>query len=686
MLAVIVKSPSSDMSVDISSLEHSLNTLKPWLIELSESDDTLDLIRSVFKWLRPDDPAQATEIESKINQFALAMDAEPDLADLIREKVYDLIVNLRFLPLYSEVGILPRRNFAGEFWQRVSDRLLPRPPVTYSAKNLLEQIFDQPDDPVWVESASDEAWLQLYHIFAPSEPEDRLERHLLVEGLYAVEMLSIWLAAEEMEDELLRLDPSIVDHDSNFIGQEREISQFVAAYRLQLNPTLEGQPADAAHAWVMLQQCENQIKGLRQRALRKGSNLDLTYLLERLEQTLERIRTILGIFDPGEDETVEQNCLALFRQLVVEQSKERSIVAFVSQTNQLLAKSITNHVSKTGEHYVTEGRDGYIYMLKKGLGAGVFIAIMALIKIHISAMNLPMEWETLWVSLNYGLGFVIIHMLHFTVATKQPAMTAAYITENLEHAINGRVNRQDLAQLIVKVGRSQFAAILGNVASALPTAMLIGFLLTLITDGGVMKAEKAATLMHEQNPITSLALFYAAIAGVWLFVSGLVAGYFDNRCLYTDLPGRIRHNPLLSRLMPTNLREQLADYISEHYGALWSNFFFGVMLGVTGYVGYRLNMPLDIRHVAFSVANVGYSSITVWPGVLIFLEFVLFALLIGGVNLLVSFILALNVAIRSRRIRLGKICPIGRAYWREVRARPWALLLPPLNEPEVEQG
>ena len=92
------------------------------------------------------------------------------------------------------------------------------------------------------------------------------------------------------------------------------------------------------------------------------------------------------------------------------------------------------------------------------------------------------------------------------------------------------------------------------------------------------------------------------------------------------------------------LRNRFADYISKHYGALWGNFFFGVMLGLTAYVGYLVSLPLDIRHVAFSVSNVGYSSVVIWPGIWIFLEFVFFALLIGVINLAVSFFLALNVA------------------------------------------
>ncbi len=659
-----------------------MENLENYLTELSQVGDDLTLICHLVEWLRPNDSPQNLPVEEKIHLLAQAMEANPEPATIIRKKLHTFLVNLRFLPLYSDIGILPRRNFASELWRRAYNQLMPKPPVIFSAKNLLERIFDKQNDSVWVQAVPDEAWVQLYRILIPDKPDNTVELHLLDEALYALEMLSIWLAAEEMEDELLRLDPSIVDHDSNFIAQEREISQFVAAYRSRFISTTENKQADAAHAWVILQQCADQIKRFRQLALRKGSDLKLTYLLERLEQILARIRTLLGIFDAEDEGASQRKWLALFRQLMAELCNDRSVTGLIRQTNYLLAKSVTNHASKTGEHYVTEDRHEYVEMLGRGLGAGVLIAIMALIKILISAMGLPEGWTTLWVSLNYGLGFVIIHMLHFTVATKQPAMTAAYIAENLERATSGAVSEKDLAQLIIKVGRSQFAAILGNVSAALPMALIIGLAANWLFGSEVMKPDKAAQLMQEQNPVASLALFYAAVAGVWLFVSGLVAGYFDNRSLYLNLPGRIRHHPLLERILPTKLRHRLADYISEHYGALWGNFFFGVMLGVTAYVGYLLSLPLDIRHVAFSVANVGYSSTVTWSGIWVFVEFVLFALLIGVVNLTVSFVLALNVAMRSRRVRLGRPRSMARAFWQAVRRQPLALILPPKMEPD----
>ena len=83
------------------------------------------------------------------------------------------------------------------------------------------------------------------------------------------------------------------------------------------------------------------------------------------------------------------------------------------------------------------------------------------------------------------------------------------------------------------------------------------------------------------------------------------------------------------------------------------NFFFGILLGTMGTLGYLLGLPLDIRHVTFSAAN--------FATALVALDYndqrgdwwrlsVAGFLAIGTVNLLVSFGLALWVALRARKI------------------------------------
>jgi site-specific recombinase len=50
-------------------------------------------------------------------------------------------------------------------------------------------------------------------------------------------------------------------------------------------------------------------------------------------------------------------------------------------------------------------------------------------------------------------------------------------------------------------------------------------------------------------------------------------------------------------------------YIQEHLGGIMGNFLFGCMLGSTGVLGTILGLPLDIRHIAFSSANLGYAFV-----------------------------------------------------------------------------
>jgi site-specific recombinase len=66
-------------------------------------------------------------------------------------------------------------------------------------------------------------------------------------------------------------------------------------------------------------------------------------------------------------------------------------------------------------------------------------------------------------SMNYAMGFVMIYLMGFTLATKQPAMTAATMTKVLSEEGNGQRDNTEFAHLVSKLFRSQFIAFVGNV-------------------------------------------------------------------------------------------------------------------------------------------------------------------------------------------------------------------------------
>ena len=59
---------------------------------------------------------------------------------------------------------------------------------------------------------------------------------------------------------------------------------------------------------------------------------------------------------------------------------------------------------------------------------------------------------------------------------------------------------------------------------------------------------KSLKLLAEIHPVQSGSVFYAAIAGVFLFLAGVATGWIDNMAVYTRLAQRVCQSDLLSVL------------------------------------------------------------------------------------------------------------------------------------------
>lgn len=643
--------------------------------------DAVEILSAVMGWLRPPKGGKTAPVIERIEQIVLAVEADEALRDRLAQRIQDWLAGARHLRIYTELGLFSRRGLFREVGQLLYNRINPAPRSRDDLRDALGMVFDQPDDPRWVAAVPEDAWLRLLRALGGLGPANGAAvRRARGEALYALEMLSLWVAAEELEPELLRLDPRIAARDSAFVAQQREMTEFVRAYHdWLLDP--ERTYHDDKHLLILLEQCEEQVERFRARAVKLGTSVSQTFLLERLEQTLERIRALLAILDAATADQSGALAVRLFKGLVAADRRRRSLAWLWRENVWLLSRSITHHSSDAGEHYITSDRKEYLQMFRAGAGAGLIIAWLALIKIRLTGLGLAPGLETALVSLNYGLGFVFIHMLHFTIATKQPAMTAACLAEQIEQGSTGTADLKKLAQLMIEVGRSQFIAVVGNVAIALPMAVAIGWLATWLWGLPPLDAAGADYKLEGLRPLAGNALLFAAIAAVWLFVAGLVAGFFDNRSAYLDLPARLRAHPLLCKVLSETRRNRLADYLGEHYGALAGNFIFGLLLGSTAWVGSVLGIKLDIRHVAFSSADLGYALAAHPPGLAEGLLYFGFVLLIGVVNLWVSFGLALYVALRARETRIGSLAGLARAYLLRLKENPGAFLLPPPEPP-----
>lgn len=435
---------------------------------------------------------------------------------------------------------------------------------------------------------------------------------------------------------------------------------------------------DDRHLDVLLDQCENTLDRIRSTAQRYGTSVRLTYFWLIQHEYLDRMRALLRLVDPASTESRQHHVVAFAVALVLRNQCQHSLRDFVGRNTRLLALRVTENAGKTGEHYVAISRSEFRTMLSSAMGAGLIVALMALFKIGILSLHLPPLIETFSVCMNYALGFMLIHVLHFTLATKQPAMTANLIARTLSAAPDSRRALDDLAELVLKVARTQLIAIVGNVILAFPVAWLIAESVLWATGKTIVSPEKAAILLHDLHPVASPALFYAAIAGVWLFASGLISGFYDNAAVYNRIPQRIRQLRFPARLFGQERLDRFALYAEENLGALAGNFFFGVLLGVTPLIGFLTGLPLDIRHVTFAAATFAYGLSGVGHGV----PWSTIAWCIAGIagigalNLAVSFSLAIYVAMRSRRAS-WRNWGEARRLLRLLRERPSELFVPP---------
>lgn len=646
--------------------------------------DPVPTLRTIVAWLRPRDVTDTDAVVARMTELQQFLHNNADVQQRLSQALQQWLDNAQYFHALTSLGVPSRRGFRRELFDRLYDRFNPAPPDDANIRDVLAQVFDHNDDAEWVAAIDDELWVtlldSLWHY--EGEAQRKARRRGVGEVLYAIEMLSIWAAAEELEAEIVRVDPKVVERDSAFVAQQRELFHFVRQFERYLDEDAEYY--DDAHAQVMLEQCWDGLEKVRRRMVVKGSSFSLTHLLERLDQTLQRIALLLNTVTPGDREGRNNAAVQLFKGLVRASCKRHSLVELWRQNSQMLARSVTQNASHHGEHYVTSDRKEYWHMLASASGGGVIIALMALIKMQIVAQGFGAFTTSLLASLNYGLGFVLIHLVGCTVATKQPAMTAAHFANAVERDANHRADPAQLADLLIRVGRSQFIAILGNMGLAMSVAFLLAWGWAQWQEAALISQDDAHYLLHKLDPLGSLALAHAAIAGVWLFLSGLIAGFFDNRAARLDLAGRLRTHPLIRGWLPLSVRERLAVWFGNNYGAVISNLSFGFLLGMTGYFGYLLGLPLDIRHVAFSSAELGYASAVTLPVVEEFLRLMVFVLLIGGVNLWVSFSLALWVALRSRGVRILQPGKLLSAAGKQLRSHPLSVVFPPRPEPTEE--
>ncbi len=622
------------------------------------SSDTTAL-REIIDAIRPVNARDITGATENLRGLCALLRHHPEQAESLRLYLIRIIASRKIVHLCTDTGITLSRGFWSAAWQRLMFKLLPPLINDDYLADVFGQVFNRTDDTIWINGIDEKYWLELLHL---------LDLHLhaehtglLNELLSSVQVLSYRITAIGMEMELIRNYPEIERYESPLLRQNDEINDYIRAYHLSITDPASSR-RDSRQIDILLTQCEAIAAKISRNAALQGISISLTRLLLRLTQSITRLRIILELIEAADQQQVLITALKLFKELVYFDNRKYSIGQLINNSTSLLTLQITEHAGRSGEHYVAENRREWFAMLRSAAGAGGIVGWMATIKILLSKLMLAPFGFAFLFSLNYSLGFMLVHILHFTIATKQPAMTAALIARSLDQH---KQDLHDLCELIVQVIRTQLIAIGGNILLAIPTAYAIAWGWHSCFGQALVTPEKARHLLQDLDPLNSLALFHAAIAGVCLFLSGLISGYYDNKSSYNKIPERLWQLTAMQRLWGPARWQKITTYIGNNLGALAGNFFFGIMLGSIGQIGIFFGLPIDIRHITFSSANfafalAGLNNELSWQTWVVSIVGIM---LIGAINLTVSFSLALLVAMRSRNVSFQQTRALLALLW-----------------------
>ncbi|WP_180002129.1 MULTISPECIES: site-specific recombinase [unclassified Acinetobacter] len=660
--------------------------------QLEQPQAVLDenLLIQLVERIRPEDSRNTEEIETKFNAFIRALLLTPNAVLTLQSFTLRVINRYKQASLFSDTGILSLDGFWNQLNQRIGAHILPVIPDHLQLQELFRKIFYLRTDKYWLDYFDEADWQRLFAVANQGHSNQVEKTRIKDQIIKALTILSYRVSGIGLHPEFINAQPELMEYESPFLVQNREIIEFIQEYKKRYN-TVELvdaiTPPDASQALVMLEQCHDVVAKIRRSTKRIGVSVSLTYMLALLEQCLERIEILLNMV--LDDDDLRYQSIGLFIADITEAIySERSVRALLTTNSELLALQVTENASKTGEHYVSTDKQGFLAMYKSAAGAGVIIAFMASLKVLMARVTMAPLMQAFSYSMNYSLGFMLIHVLHFTVATKQPAMTAAALASTVQQRKGSKTAQiAELAALIVNIIRTQFVAILGNISIAIPVAALIALMWEFALHEPLMTHAKAAKTLYDLNPFTSLAIPHAAVAGVCLFLSGLLAGYFDNMAVYRKVGPRLRAHVRLSQLMGQERLHRFADYIERNLGALAGNFIFGVMLGSMGTIGFILGLPLDIRHIAFASANFIQGLINInGPDIGLIIISFLGVLLIGLTNLFVSFSLTIIVALRARRVRFEQWKPLAKLVMTHFLTRPSEFFWPPKQTIEIDEN
>jgi site-specific recombinase len=597
---------------------------------------------------------------ARLELLVLALERIPAAQRRFQGMMRSVLQQTRGVKLFGEIGLPNDRGLLAETTDRLARRFLPEPPAVHELWMLASKIIRNVSDLAWLGPTAD----PLLHRLATAGGDAWAPLRVSVED--AIGLISTRIAALGMAEAF---------RDRTAVGALRESP----IYQL-----LRAKPSDMPG---LIETARKHLDAVREHLEERGVSIEVVYSLDAIERGLSRIELLLPFVDADDDIEPTYEIRAVIAAVGRGLAGGRSFMQLMNDNLRLLARKVIERAGRTGEHYVTSSRREYFAMLASAAGGGFLTCFTAVGKFFIKWGHWPLFVDGVLSAGLYAGSFIVMQLVGFTLATKQPSMTAAALAGTIRDR-SGPGRLDELVRLIARIARSQFAAAIGNVGAVIVTALCFDLLFTAIRGHTFLDENSAKGVIKSFDPFGSGTIFFAAMTGAILWISSLFAGWFENWVVYRRIPEAIEHHRWGKRLGKARMA-RWARFLEHQAAGFGGSIALGTILGMFPIMGKFTGLPLDVRHVTLSTGSLtlALNSVTIeGVGWGLFLKASFGIVLIGLLNFGVSFALALVVALRARDVPRGERRTLPGAVLRRFFRKPSQFFYPPKESANDQSG
>ncbi len=559
------------------------------------------------------------------------------------------------ISLLCDAGMPIHSGLFGALNERFQSAMIPPTPNRRELSALFTLMFTSGTDADWIDTLPADLLHRIRQLFDHEAADDqRRTGAFSLDLLASLHNLTCQISSTGMS-QLVRgklgdADARVATESQPFYRLTRAMLAVEAAHEAVEGG---GEPGrllrEVNYLRALLDQCSIAIDDVFSNLYRNGVSVDIVFQMERMRMRIVRAEHLLDAWMASDD---TRALARLTAELVKANRESKSVSHLLRSSFSLLARKVVEYNAETGEHYITRDRQEYVKMLRMAVGGGLVTVVTVCMKLAISSAHLPSMIEGFLASINYAASFLLIHFLHFSLATKQPAMTAPTLARELDAAGTPQ-GMDEFVTSVLALIRSQAAAVLGNVLAVFPVCIGVALLWRTVFQTDMISPEKAhATL--ESFSLLGPTPIYAAVTGVLLWASSLFAGWVDNWFVLHRVGDSLEYNRRLRLTLGAAGVARLAAFCRSNIAGVAGNVSLGLMLGFIPAIHSALVFNFEVRHVTLSAGSVGVALGVLGTAPLQSSELwwaVAGVCSMAVLNVGVSFALAFHMAVRSRSLR-----------------------------------